>query len=606
MMQLLAAFAFASCVYVRATIDEMQFALHSDLWTKSHASWIGASGEVKECLQSVVFPACIDDQDIDFPHGTCPDAKCIALDECVPTPQDTIDYLPPDFPSKNRKTSVCDSPDYSDPVMPPYFGLDRGVPPFYNPINAVPLKIRGTVSGNNGGNVQQCVPLPGAKIKVWHVDPLLFGAGLANQSASLRDMSCSGIAESHTFSSEESDAHKFTTSGNSTYDDFVNTGQYFFSTAMPPSYGPPRHVNFMVTADGYEPLITRLYFASDWRLQQLATFMGEVDNRNVYPTEKLHVSGLMRGFDTDDDVHRGENDMAHQLPGVIGRDPRVKHVKFVPRPNDITEPDIPSGTRIGHFEVTFDVVLKPLRQEATSSTQTPTDLTGIWAEEGVNRLSSGSGLIKVETVGNIFHATEYPHPRNWGTVSGFLSTGNTIRGVDFRHPATYNDYLRNPSDMTSYLSFPFVSRYSYEGWEFPDWALIKTNLSLGVNSDVNIENTVKQHVYDSPTKMVGNGEVRYIKTSATPETTTLWTSSAVSIGLVSPMDPFSSLQPSSHTLAPAASPSAAITWSGAGYEARWTKQPDSKQYRYVLLHMPLPVDIAVIILFHCCAYITDI
>ena len=45
-------------------------------------------------------------------------------------------------------------------------------------------------------------------------------------------------------------------------------GYYFFDTIYPGSYGPPRHIHYMVTAPDHEELVTQLYFEGDRRLKR--------------------------------------------------------------------------------------------------------------------------------------------------------------------------------------------------------------------------------------------------------------------------------------------------------------------------------------------------
>jgi hypothetical protein len=86
------------------------------------------------------------------------------------------------------------------------------------------------------------------------------------------------------------------------------------------------------------------------------------------------------------------------------------------------------GAEMGHFISTFNIVLKPIAP-FDSSNESPSsplglDLNGYWAD-------ANGGIIKVETIGFTFTATEYPHSRTWGTVTGYL-THDQIRGVSFR------------------------------------------------------------------------------------------------------------------------------------------------------------------------------
>jgi hypothetical protein len=79
-----------------------------------------------------------------------------------------------------------------------------------------------------------------------------------------------------------------------------------------------------VTAPGYEKLVTRVYFDSDWRLQQLTTLNGEVQTNHI-SYDVASFAGN-RGFNNDDIGTTMEQDL---FPGSIANDPRVASLRYI-------------------------------------------------------------------------------------------------------------------------------------------------------------------------------------------------------------------------------------------------------------------------------------
>lgn len=400
------------------------YSLYTSRWINTHETWFNVTHEALiGCNHGTVhFPVCIDGK----PIGTsmedeCPAYSC-AEGRCVPTPEDTIDMLPPNAATSLDENVLCAMPSGVTAAVKPYFGLDTGVPPLFVDLNYLPLVLRGTIRGSLGTT---CAPIRDARIEAWHVDPAQFdvrsvlerqGASDTqfNASQSLRGKSCRGL---------------ITTSSEGTYE---------FFTTLPPSYGPPRHINIMVSAPGFQTLITRAYFADDWRLNQLTILRGEENRRFVDGISGEYATITFRSNPRDMDLpgmNMTDPEREGVFPGNIGRDPRVLFVKVEDQ-----------GLSSVRLVADFDIVLKPNRKtdawtadiddtsaEAQSvrnvagmptTPSPPLDLDGMWYDDA-------GGLITVETRGSVFIASEYPHPRQWGTVIGTLH-GNTIRGVDFR------------------------------------------------------------------------------------------------------------------------------------------------------------------------------
>jgi len=285
------------------------------------------------------------------------------------TPSDTIDYIPPNIETNIDTVSICKTDiNYKDPFISlRSLDLDAGIPPNYRPISAVRLNINGTISAQYNG---QCWPVPNAQIIAWQVDP-----------TKLEPFSSDDISSNNTLTllRKVSSAGTQLTSTN---------GAYSFTTFMPPSYGPPRHIVFMVSAPGFQTLSTRMYFSDDLRMQQLT-----------------HKDGM-------------------STPGHIALDPRVANLTFVP---NLNPGDSTSGFTSGLFTSVFNIVLRPLRAQSTADTahtNTVMDINGLWSDQL-------GGLISVQTAGHSFVAVEVPHGRRWGTVTGWLD-GDTVRAVDFR------------------------------------------------------------------------------------------------------------------------------------------------------------------------------
>ena len=122
-----------------------------------------------------------------------------------------------------------------------------GLGPFYKP-NA-PAQADLCASGSGGtqrlvvaGHVRgmpECTPLAGALVEVWQADAR---GDYSQVGAKQDDARCLLRASVRT------DAD----------------GRYAFSTIMPSEYpGRPRHIHFRVSANGYAPLVTQLYFARE-------------------------------------------------------------------------------------------------------------------------------------------------------------------------------------------------------------------------------------------------------------------------------------------------------------------------------------------------------
>jgi catechol 1,2-dioxygenase len=76
-----------------------------------------------------------------------------------------------------------------------------------------------------------------------------------------------------------------------TYSD--NKGNYSFNTVLPPPYGSgndirPAHFHLMITAEGYQPLITQLYFAGDKNIAKDPAASSPTSKRRILKAQNLN------------------------------------------------------------------------------------------------------------------------------------------------------------------------------------------------------------------------------------------------------------------------------------------------------------------------------
>jgi len=464
------------------------------------------------------------------------------------------------------------------------YGLDEGIPPYFTPLHTIPFHIQGRVLGKVNG---KCLPLSNYKMDVWQIDPSAYSDSLSSvDSTTLRDKSCRGRTDSNAVIGQD--------------------GSYWFNTTMPASYGPPRHVNFIVTADGYETLITRMYIDRDYRLHQLATLAGHDETEATTLIDQHYQSpGYNRGFATDDDLTLGaENNYEAKFPGPIGRDPRVAQVSF--RERGVTNvPDTPVYMS-GYFSTEFNIVLQPLRSisisragkqnlvsksEALAAAETavatailPLNITGLWADLSVNQGGSGSsssgGLIKVDSFGSRFVAMEYPHPRSWGVVTGHL-IADVVTGIDFRTshiiPSLLNKSPQQPNRPASAVDMAeFLNDYDVESVKNYRNSIDITEPALETSASASASG---RRLDDAGVNIIagtdglGTSTIEqknaYKLNIVTPSVMT----TGVSTGLIVSKD--------ATTDSPMAT---TIHWHGpSGYAGTWSRREDLRGYRYLKL-----------------------
>lgn len=381
--------------------DAQTYSAYSAHWITSHESWLYDQYDTS-CTTQNTLPVCVDGYLLEDPTIKCPTNGCMgtsyAVDPCQGTPLDTIDFVPPPLTSAgvSAANECLPTSEYSF-LLPPYYGLDTGLPPLYTPLKAINLKITGKVYGRNGN---LCTNISEVKIDYWHVktdllshaynefyvmpdeEPLARGeAPPAEMSPSaLRDVSCRG---------------EVTTS---------KEGDYTILTTLPHSYGPPRHINIRISAPGYETLITRMYLDKDLRLQQLVYDgdKGEESREENHDFRKETLQdNVQNDFRLKESLHFGPNQIEYhegylqfgeEMQKHLRKDPRVATLSFVPTEtvylnNTNTEPLFK-----GLFEAKFDLILQPLRslKDAKNSPVNAYNLTGLWRDDETG------GLVKVE------------------------------------------------------------------------------------------------------------------------------------------------------------------------------------------------------------------
>jgi hypothetical protein len=130
-----------------------------------------------------------------------------------------------------------------------------------------------------------------------------------------------------------------------------DNGVYSFDTTLPPSYGPPRHINYVLNIEGYLPITTRLYFAQDARLHQLTTTLEGIDDMS-----------------------------AADEPG-FSRVGRVAQLHFTPTGQT-------NSSALGYFSGSFNLTLRPARDSRQAvNTSTVIAVNGIWFDDKGEKVS---------------------------------------------------------------------------------------------------------------------------------------------------------------------------------------------------------------------------
>ena len=489
-------------------VDKATFDSYSQLWLASHEGWTHFDSTSLSCPGQNIFPVCHGNASIsDNRHRTCPRAECTKVIYCEHTPPDTIDLIPPPLLTTSD-AHMCVEVEDNGEVLAPHYGMNQGIPPLYTPLKVSSLRIKGRLRARFG---ETCVPIAGATVHYWHADtrqlPTFRSPASPNEQSDLtptdvRRLSCRGEA-------------------------LTSADGYFdIRSTLPFSYGPPRHINVMVTAEGYSPLTTRIYFSSDVRLQQLVLDRHEEDN---FEGLKATVGSTLASR-----LEQALENGGPTLRDFLGSDPRVINVTFVPHNSSN------SSAMTGHFEGTHQLTLRPLRElpDSISVNAAPSgaalNLTGFWADDR-------GALVRVETQGHVFVAVQYPHMRSWGTAMGTLR-GDTVAGVDFRASG----------ESVRVVWLLVVMYWVHTLMVLYESVLFVCTLMCMCSGRAQVSHEQQAALLDTWT-----------------QSDTLWTSD-LSVGVVLPTDGFST-----HRL------ERSIEWSGGGYDGVWRKVEEPEAYRCV-------------------------
>ena len=349
----------------RLPIASSLFEHYSSIWLEDHKLWKRYPWADYLPCSSLILPICLNGSIVNDPLTSC-SPQC-NLDSCSITSADTFDFIP-NLGSSLKCSNFINSSQFDAITF-----MSEGISPYFSTIPEIGLHVRGKLSVKLSTS---CQSMPNARFQIHHVD--------------------TGLMESEEIPNENNrgpssimyNLRKISCSLDVTTDD---SGSFSFYTSLPPSYGPPRHITFVVDIDGYSPLITRMYFNHDSRLYQLVTSSAI----EVFPAS-FNLDHVQRVADWD-------------LVGLYSK-------------NSMNE----SSLFTGYVDASFDLVLSPVRDkmEVVNSS----NLIGI---EGAWFDNYGKSIL-IETFGSLFTAIEIPHVRTWGAIMGLIS-GNTIFGADFRH-----------------------------------------------------------------------------------------------------------------------------------------------------------------------------
>jgi hypothetical protein len=150
-------------------LDAQTYSAYSAHWIASHESWLYDQYDTS-CVTQNTLPVCVDGFLLEDPSIKCPTNGCMgtsyAVDPCQSTPLDTVDYIPPPITSAGvSAANECLPTTEESFLLPPYYGLDTGLPPLYPPLKAINLQITGNIYGRTG---DLCTNMSEVKVDYWH------------------------------------------------------------------------------------------------------------------------------------------------------------------------------------------------------------------------------------------------------------------------------------------------------------------------------------------------------------------------------------------------------------------------------------------------------
>ena len=245
--------AVAHEVYLPVCTDE---SLAPDLWVRRDLH--GRQCAVPSCMGEEAAAAC---------HPTEPDLPGPFYQPGV-RPSATVGHAVGCPASSYKAEAAADD----DGVVPgdddPYeTGFYRTLENPYNKIKYThaPLKVTGKIVGpahtSTYGDVTECAPVAGALVEVWQADE--YGRYDREPATAL----AKAHVDAGTFGEEDVLRPSDGTCRAAVVTD--SDGQFVLDTVMPGVYGPPQMMHVRVTAPGFVPVVTNLYFDSDPWLAQL-------------------------------------------------------------------------------------------------------------------------------------------------------------------------------------------------------------------------------------------------------------------------------------------------------------------------------------------------
>lgn len=393
----------------------------------------------------------------------CDTVKCFQIKSTSPcsfTPSDSIDYFPPLYiPSSNEITSpihgdvsLLDSnaqsgknikffEEITDEIIElgsiinsHTLNFDQDIPPFFSKRTNTLLKINGKILLNAKEKCIKKKKDKKLKITLWQTNSLL---------------------ETQIKSNFEKDSNNLTKLKeiSKSLDFFTdNDGNFSVWTYLPFSYGPPRHIMILVEYENYKSILTRLYFDSDIRLNQLLL--------TDYYLKDYNDDEKKRKIDEDINSLYFENEFNIKKEYYMNNVKVIKNDLRVMKVNLIKYSNINSDEQFvkGYLEINPTLSLQPERElnDLDTSNQysdsiddsediiTLKTLKGFWLDET-------SGLIEVNLIGNIFYAREYPHYRSWGNLYGIVKN-NIIYSITF----PLNSFGLVSNEMKNLESFKYI------------------------------------------------------------------------------------------------------------------------------------------------------
>jgi len=119
-------------------------------------------------------------------------------------------------------------------------------------------------------------------------------------------------------------------------------GKYFFNTILPVPYGigngvsRPAHYHLMITAEGYQPLVTQLYFTGDPFLKKDPSSASPAAKRRILSVETLNDKSKKVSFDVSlSKKLAAESSGIDKLQGTYGFEKSDRKIEFFRNGNEL-------------------------------------------------------------------------------------------------------------------------------------------------------------------------------------------------------------------------------------------------------------------------------